>query len=215
MDFYSDGAEYEYVLRARDGEILSREIEGESLGQGRAKESRGNVRPRESQATQTDPAGTEKLTGEEISPEDALAAALADAGLSEGDVTLIREETDYEDGVKVYDIGFYTDEAEYDYEVKATDGSISGRDIERFPAQPGSGAGGNAPEGGISADSACEIVLKHAGLDKEEVRFAKTELDLDDGREEYEIEFFYGGIEYSYTVDAVSGEILEYEADRD
>ena len=47
------------------------------------------------------------------------------------------------------------------------------------------------------------------------MRFGKEELDYDDGRAEYEIEFYYGGKEYSYTLDAVSGSILEYDIDTD
>ena len=41
----------------------------------------------------------------------------------------------------------------------------------------------------------------------------KVERDRDDGRLEYEVEFKAGGMEYEYTIDGVTGAILEYEQD--
>ena len=47
-----------------------------------------------------------------------------------------------------------------------------------------------------------------------DVTFSKAKLDNDDGRLEYEIEFFRDGTEYDYTIDAASGSILEWESER-
>ena len=41
----------------------------------------------------------------------------------------------------------------------------------------------------------------------------KAELDYDDGRAEYELEFHSGHREYECTVDAVSGKVLSFERD--
>ena len=41
--------------------------------------------------------------------------------------------------------------------------------------------------------------------------FTKTKLDYDDGREEYDIKFYVGGWKYEYTIDAVTGEIIEFD----
>ncbi|MCD8011458.1 MAG: PepSY domain-containing protein [Lachnospiraceae bacterium] len=59
-----------------------------------------------------------------ISLEEARAAALADAGLSEDEVTFTKAATDRENGVSVYDFEFYTDGAEYEYEIRAADGWV-------------------------------------------------------------------------------------------
>ncbi len=67
----------------------------------------------------------------------------------------------------------------------------------------------------IGADRAKAIALSHAGLTESQVRQLKAERDRDDGRLEYEIEFKSGGIEYEYTVDGVTGAVLEHEAERD
>ena len=56
-------------------------------------------------------------------------------------------------------------------------------------------------------------MLAHRNLKESDVRFVKVELDEEDGRSVYEMEFLAGGIEYEYEIDASSGEIIKYEAD--
>jgi len=56
---------------------------------------------------------------------------------------------------------------------------------------------------------AMNIALRDAGLKRGQVNIVKNHLDRDDGMLEYEIEFYKGNMEYEYTVDAVSGAILE------
>ncbi len=53
--------------------------------------------------------------------------------------------------------------------------------------------------------------LKHAGLTQDAVRFERTELDRDDGRWEYEIEFHADGWEYNYEIHAETGEIRSFD----
>lgn len=67
----------------------------------------------------------------------------------------------------------------------------------------------------ISAEEAKAIALAYAGLSEAEVTFTKIELDRDDGRIEYEIEFRQGMIEYECDIDAESGKILDFEKDYD
>lgn len=68
----------------------------------------------------------------------------------------------------------------------------------------------------ISEDEAKAIALEHAGFSAEEVKFTKVQLDFDDGRYEYEIEFNVGyEKEYDYTVNAENGAILEFDLDID
>ena len=65
----------------------------------------------------------------------------------------------------------------------------------------------------ISVDKAKETATSHAGLKVADVTFSKAKLDNDDGRLEYEIEFFRDGVEYDYTIDAVNGSILECDSE--
>lgn len=50
--------------------------------------------------------------------------ALNHAGLSASDVTFVKAELDYEDGVRVYEIEFWSGRTEYDYEINAESGEI-------------------------------------------------------------------------------------------
>ena len=52
-------------------------------------------------------------------------------------------------------------------------------------------------------------------MNESDVQFAKAKLENDDGGVEYEIEFYSGRTEYDYTIDAVSGNIIEYDVDYD
>lgn len=74
---------------------------------------------------------------------------------------------------------------------------------------------GQTKDAYIGADLAKQIALDHAQLNEGDVRFIKAELDYDDGRMEYEVEFYLGRTEYDYTIDAGSGDILKYDVDRD
>ena len=67
--------------------------------------------------------------------------------------------------------------------------------------------------GNISLDKAKEIALSHAGLSADQVTFVKVNMDFDDGIQKYEIEFYYNYREYSYEIDANTGNILSYEQD--
>lgn len=69
--------------------------------------------------------------------------------------------------------------------------------------------------GYISQNAALKIALQHAGLGKGQVHSIEIEMDYNNHKMEYEVEFICRGVEYSYEIDAVSGEILESEMDDD
>ena len=50
---------------------------------------------------------------------------------------------------------------------------------------------------------------------KEDVKGASSEPDVENGKTVYEIEFNHGGYEYEYKIDAITGEILHTEKERD
>ena len=62
-------------------------------------------------------------------------------------------------------------------------------------------------------DKAKEIAAGHAGISLSGATFSKAKLERDDGYMVYEIEFYSGGIEYEYTIDAVTGDIIEYDSE--
>lgn len=66
----------------------------------------------------------------------------------------------------------------------------------------------------ITEDEAKEIALKDAGVAEDEVTGIRIQLEFDDGRWEYEIEFYVGTTEYEYKIEGESGKIIEKEMDR-
>ena len=63
----------------------------------------------------------------------------------------------------------------------------------------------------IGVDKAKAAALAHAGLQQADVTFGKVKLDYDDGRAEYEVEFYRGHTEYDYDIDATTGEVLSFD----
>ena len=59
----------------------------------------------------------------------------------------------------------------------------------------------------IGVDKAKSIALSDAGVNSADAVFLKARLDRDDGRMEYEVEFYSGSKEYDYDIDALTGEI--------
>lgn len=69
-----------------------------------------------------------------------------------------------------------------------------------------------APEG-ITEAQAQAIALEHAGLTEQEVSRLQVRGDWDDGRQEYDVEFHVGHLEYEYEIDAANGKILSFDKD--
>ena len=139
--------------------------------------------------------------------------ALENAGLAEEDVVFVRSGVDYDDGIKQYEIEFYCGNTEYDYDICAANGAILSvdRDCEYYtPAVQNTAAAS-----GITKDQALEIAAKHAGVAKENMGFVKVKPDFDDGRQIFDVEFHVGMTEYSYDIDAASGQILDFDMDMD
>ena len=65
----------------------------------------------------------------------------------------------------------------------------------------------------MTREEAMQAALDYAGLKAEQVTFTKVQMDRDDGRQVYEIEFVCNGIEYEMDVDIHTGRI--YDTDRD
>lgn len=59
----------------------------------------------------------------------------------------------------------------------------------------------------IGEEKAKEIALTHAGVTEDSISGLRIKQDYDDGRMEYEVEFYVGYTEYEYDIDALSGEI--------
>ena len=71
----------------------------------------------------------------------------------------------------------------------------------------------NQSKNKISLEQAREIALKHANLKENQVNFLKENLEVDDGVEIYNIEFSFENKEFDYEINAITGEIIEFDED--
>lgn len=247
IEFCADNMKYEYEIHAGTGEIYSKNMEaisGTVLAENQTADSRNDEQADGSQTNQPQTGQAQEQTqpkqgGDgQVTLDAAKTAALTDAGLTAADVTYTKEALDYEDGVAVYEIEFYTSTHEYEYEIHAASGTVHSRCVE--PCVTGTGHHGKhhredhrencsddycssywcdyCHNGGIAgtdigAEEAKNAALNHAGLSAEDVTFTKAKLDWEDGAAVYEIEFISGITEYEYKVSASDGTILEYETD--
>ena len=69
------------------------------------------------------------------------------------------------------------------------------------------------PAGTISESKAKQIAVADAGLKESQVTFTKVQLETDDGRLEYEIDFNKEQFEYDYEIDATTGDIISADKD--
>ena len=69
-------------------------------------------------------------------------------------------------------------------------------------------------KGYISKDKVKEIVLEHAKLSKNDVKYIEIELDSERGKLVYEVEFDTKSYEYEYEIDAKSGEVVRDKKER-
>gem|GEM_PF-164789 len=213
VDFYSGNVEYDYEIDAVNGAILEfdRDIENYSI-------------PNNSAAQNTT---STQSTPQYISVSKAKSIALTHAGLTESQVTFIKTHLERDDGRTIYDVEFYGDNVEYDYEIDAVDGAILefDRDIENYSIPNNSTAQNTTSTQStpqttphstaqyINEAKAKSIALTHAGLTESQVIFIKAHLERDDGRTIYDVEFYSGNVEYDYEIDAVNGAILEFDRD--
>ncbi len=147
-----------------------------------------------------------------ITLEEAKNIALKHANLDISQVSFIKAKYDLDDGMEKYDIEFYYNNKEYDYEIDVKTGNIIGYDydIENYSILQQVNSTNNSK---ITLEEAKNIALKHANLGASQVLFIKAELDLDDGIEKYDIEFYHNNKEFNYEINASNGVITEYEID--
>ena len=133
--------------------------------------------------------------------------ALEHAGVKAADATITKSKLDYEDGRQVYDIEWYAGGAKYDYEIAADTGEIISSAYE---------------EKTMGADSrnvtVSEADAKKTALDRvsgaTDKNLYEWKLDYEDGHPEYEGKIIYGGTEYEFTIDASTGSVMEWDAEK-
>ena len=154
--------------------------------------------------------------------------ALEAAGVSESAAVFSTAGLDRQNGTDYYAVDFTANGRTYAYDIDAVTGVII--DSSEDQSQPAQATDGGASADGanssgtssqstdgsaaITEDQAREIALADAGLTTEEVTFLKTQLDRDDGRLVYDVEFYTADYtEYDYEIDAADGTVLSSDFD--
>ena len=106
---------------------------------------------------------------------------------------------------------------EFEYKVDAYTGAIleSKREAADGTEVPVVQPSKPAASGDIGYAKAKSIALNHAGVSESKAYDMEIELDDEDGRLVYEVEFKSGDMEYAYEIDASSGTVLKHEAELD
>lgn len=141
-----------------------------------------------------------------IAPETALAIALEHAGLREELVSNTQVDVDTDDRTPHYDVSFCDGQYDYEYEIDYMTGQILEHEKEPCDSSPT----GNTV-GPMTSGEAIEYALRYAGLGRDDVTDLTCERDDDGERWRFDVEFDAGGYEYSYLIDAVTGELLQIE----
>ena len=154
----------------------------------------------------------------DISMQQATEVALQDAGFSSSEVESLSGNLDSDDEVRHYDMSFVSQGMGYDYEIKASDGTILEKDREAVETHSSSQNVSLPAESStmtdsdfISIDEAKSIALQVSGVDASNAVFTEAELNVDDGVHIYEIEFISGDMEYSFEINAMTGSVAEWE----
>ncbi len=218
VQFQTEDTKYEYQFNTDTGIMCAKShekltIEAQDDVQLTEQTTVDDSQPVSDKKPKTQQPNTENQKSAQITVDAAKNAAVADAGLSIASVTFTKAQLDYDDGIQVYDIEFYTSTHEYDYEINSATGAVYSKDVEVHSVAYQQPAAGNSStqKGDIGKEAAKDIALRHAGVSASEAAFTKAEYDYDDGQAVYEIEFYRGGKEYDFEISAATGAILGYE----
>lgn len=192
IEFGYDGFEYDYEVAVADGSVLKAEKEAEN----------------DTVSENVSVPVSENSNNGYISVETAKQKALDDAGVKAEDAVFIKAYYDSDDIVPHYDVKFEANGYEYEYEIKASDGSVLEKDVDREREAANSTPASNEY---ISADDAKSIAFDHAGVEAADVKYSKAELDRDDLIVHYDVEFVAGDYEYEYEINAESGNVIAFD----
>ena len=199
VEFTSGEYAYAYTINAETGAVMEMSSQEQNA---------------QASGTQTEtadpaaPAPAQNATGTGTVDEAAAQKiALEHAGVKAADATITKSKLDYEDGRQVYDIEWYAGSAKYDYEIATDTGEIISSAYEEKTM------GADSKNVTVSEADAKKTALDRVSgaTDKD---LYEWKLDYDDGRPEYEGKIIYGGTEYEFTIDAATGSVMEWDAEK-
>ena len=209
VEFTSGEYAYAYTVNAETGAVMEMSSQEQNVqASGMQTEAADSAAAAPAQAQTSASATAQTVTG--IGTVDEAAAqkiALEHAGVKAADATITKSKLDYEDGRQVYDIEWYAGGAKYDYEIAADTGEIISSAYEEKTM------GVDSKNVTVSEADAKKTALDRvSGATDRDIY--EWKLDYDDGRPEYEGKIIYGGTEYEFTIDAATGSVMEWDAEK-
>ena len=207
VEFTSGEYAYAYTINAETGAVMEMSSQEQNAQtSGTQTETADPAASAPAQTSAAAPAQNATGTGT-VDEAAAQKIALEHAGVKAADATITKSKLDYEDGRQVYDIEWYAGGAKYDYEIAADTGEIISSAYE---------------EKTMGADSrnvtVSEADAKKTALDRvsgaTDKNLYEWKLDYEDGHPEYEGKIIYGGTEYEFTIDAATGSVMEWDAEK-
>ena len=152
-----------------------------------------------------------------IGKDAAAYAAEQYAGTTALDSVTVEVDPELDESPAHYEVELHTAWGEFEYLVDAYTGKVlSGqKDLPATAPVGDETAKPTAPTGDIGHAKAKSIALNHAGVSESKAYDMEIELDDEDGTLVYEVEFKFGGMEYSYEINAATGAVLKHEAELD
>lgn len=161
----------------------------------------------------------------------AKSIALKHASLTSSKVSVIEADLDSENGIMVYEVEFYYNGYEYDYEINALTGEVvrntkeydddyiadndddddyesNTQTNETTSTTTNNSTNNNTTTTYISKTKAKTIALAHAGVSSTEAFDMDTEFDRENGIYVYEVDFETSTYEYEYVINAITGKIV-------
>lgn len=177
--------------------------------------SQGNPPADSSQTGSPQGGGSNEADLQYIGREAAQQTALAHAGFDADSVRISHVHLEFDDGCWQYDVEFYKDNTEYDYDIDALTGTILSCHHDTDYHNQHHGSAVTPDTAMLTEDAAIQIALEYAGIAEQDAELLTAKLDYDDGCAEYEVEWYVGRTEYECDVDAYTGEILSFQRERD
>lgn len=148
-----------------------------------------------------------------IGKEAALKIALDCADTTKERITDLEVEFDCDDGRMIYEVAFDLDPYDYEVDIDARTGEVLKVDKDLNDDDDDDKQPVVAPQNNISPEQAKAAAYAHAGVTAAQVWDVSCELEEDDGRTYYEIEFDTTEYEYEYEVDPITGQAVLIERD--
>ncbi|MDL2263996.1 PepSY domain-containing protein [Synergistaceae bacterium OttesenSCG-928-I11] len=141
---------------------------------------------------------------------------LAHSGIPAAEANFVKVRLYRRHYAPMYDIVLIGKNVKFKYDLNAETGEIVSFHRNGRNGGYGSGADLQGSAGDyIGIERAKEIAFAHAKVDGTKVYRLEVDMDRDDGRMIYEVDFKHDGWEYEYEIDATTGKVLYWDKERD